>query len=465
MPSGAVAFAVARGRAPDPHDLRMTRLARTITVLPLVAVMYFNTSGGAYTTEGLIASVGPGLGLLILVLVPLLYSLPETLIVAELASAMPEEGGYYRWVRRAFGPFWGFQNGWLTWMYSLVDMAIYPALFNAYLAYFLPELGPLARWIVALAVIWGATAVNLRGAIDVGRASVVAACVIVGGFAALALAAIPHWSHVPWEPFHRAGTPVLGDVGVGLSIALWNYIGWDNASTVQGEVVDATRAYPRALSLALPLVMLGYLVPLGSALAASDWSAWREGGWPDIAVAAAGEALGRPIGIWIALGGLVSALALFNALLLVYSRIPLAMSADGLLPRWLDHTDGRGTPARAVLVSAVCYSIAALIPFGGLVVADVLLYTMALGLEFAALLALRRREPALRGAFRIPAGWWTVLGLALLPMLVLLLAVGLELHDGDYGAPGVVGALAAAALGPVVYGLAARRAAAAARSG
>ena len=57
---------------------------------------------------------------------PLFWSLPEALIVGELASMLPEEGGYYRWVYHAFGPFWAFQNGWWTWMYSLVDMAIYP---------------------------------------------------------------------------------------------------------------------------------------------------------------------------------------------------------------------------------------------------------------------------------------------------------------------------------------------------
>src|SRR5512144_1154021 len=116
--------------------------------------MYFNTSGGAFTTEALVAEVGPGLALLILLLVPLVYSLPETLIVGELASMLPEEGGYYRWVRRAFGPLWAFQNGWYTWLYSLVDMALYPVLFNQYLAYFFPRLDARGQWLVSLAVIW-----------------------------------------------------------------------------------------------------------------------------------------------------------------------------------------------------------------------------------------------------------------------------------------------------------------------
>src|SRR5512141_251696 len=147
-------------------------LRRSLTTLTLVAVMFFNVSGGAFTTESLVVSVGPAVALLILILVPVLWSVPEALIVGELASMLPEEGGYYRWVYRAFGPFWAFQNGWWTWMYSLVDMAIYPVLFNQYLAYFLPPMGQAERWGIALLVIWGATAINLRGALPVGRVSV-----------------------------------------------------------------------------------------------------------------------------------------------------------------------------------------------------------------------------------------------------------------------------------------------------
>src|SRR5499425_858124 len=133
------------------------KLPRAIGTLGLVFVLFFSTSGGPYTTETLIHSVGPGLGLLILILVPLVWSLPEVLIVGELASMLPEEGGYYRWVQRAFGDFWAFQNGWLTWLYSLVDMAIYPVLFLQYLGYFFPGLTSPARFAIMLLVIWIAT--------------------------------------------------------------------------------------------------------------------------------------------------------------------------------------------------------------------------------------------------------------------------------------------------------------------
>jgi amino acid transporter len=429
------------------------KLARSVTTLSLVFILYFCTSGGAFTMETLVHSVGPGLALLILVLVPLVYSLPEVLIVGELASMLPEEGGYYRWVQRAFGPFWAFQNGWLTWAYSLVDMAIYPKLFITYLGYFAPRLSTTAVGVIGLLVIWIPTLFNLMGARRVGRLSVFAGAFIVAGFLAVSLAAIPHATHAPWAPFAAPGRSGVGGLAVGLSIALWNYMGWDNASTVQGEVRDASRSYPRALTFALPLVSAGYLIPLLATLAATDWTTWTDGGWPAIALAAGGR-FGPLLAAWIAVAGMISALALFNALLLSFSRIPLVMASDGLLPAALARTDRHGTPRNAVLCSAVAYSVFMLLPFGGLVVADVLLYSLALMLEFASLIQLRRREPTLRGAFRIPLGTRGVAVLAALPLGVLALVVVLSFQDGEYGLPALIGAVAAISAGPLCYWIA-----------
>lgn len=422
----------------------------------LVFVLFFCTSGGPYTTETLIHDVGPGLGLLILLIVPIIWSIPEALIVGELASMLPEEGGYYRWVDRAFGRFWAFQNGWLTWMYSLVDMAIYPVLFNQYLKYFVPSIEARYTWLVSLVVIWGATAINLRGSVRVGRTSVIAGGFIVAGFVALTIAALPNASHVPWRPFASHDAGGVGGLAVGVSIALWNYIGWDNASTVEGEMQDASRGYPRALAFALPLVAFIYFAPLMSTLAATDWTHWADGEWPAIAAAAVHGRAGLILAAWVGLGGMVSALALFNALLMSYSRIPFVLARDGLLPARLGVADARGTPRTAVLASAVLYSIFVLVPFGRLVIADVLLYSLALFLEFGALVRLRRTEPDLRGPFRIPLGRRAVAALAALPMLVLVVVIGISFRDGEYGVPAVIGAGVAIGLGPIVYALASR---------
>jgi amino acid transporter len=94
------------------------RLRRELGLLPLAAVVFFNVSGGPYGIEDTVPSFGPGLTLLLLVLTPLVWSLPVSLVMAELASAIPHEGGYVTWVRRAFGEFWGFQVGWWSWVDS-----------------------------------------------------------------------------------------------------------------------------------------------------------------------------------------------------------------------------------------------------------------------------------------------------------------------------------------------------------
>jgi amino acid transporter len=153
---------------------------------------------------------------------------------------------------------------------------------------------------------------------------------------------------------------------------------------------------------------------------------------------------------------MISALALFNALLLGYSRIPFVLADDGLLPKALAKLDAHGTPRPAVIVSAVFYSLFALVSFGKLIVADVLLYSVALFLEFGALIQLRKSEPTLRGVFRIPLSRTGVAALASLPMIVLAGVICVSFADGEYGLPAVIGTAIAMAAGPLMYRFAVR---------
>src|SRR5688500_12402834 len=113
---------------------------RSLGLLSLCAATFFVVSGGPYGLEEIIAGHGYARSLGLLLLVPLIWSLPVALLVGELSSALPEEGGYYAWVRRALGPFWGFQEAWLMLATSLFDMAIYPTLFVTYLGRMVPGL-------------------------------------------------------------------------------------------------------------------------------------------------------------------------------------------------------------------------------------------------------------------------------------------------------------------------------------
>jgi amino acid transporter len=171
---------------------------RRLTLVALACLAFFTASGGAFGLEPLVGSVGPGWAVVLIVLTPLIWSLPMALMVAELATLMPDEGGYYVWVREALGPFWGVQEAWWSMGYSVVLLAIFPVLFVSYLTFFIPALAPavgapagmggVVRWFVAVLVIVSAMAVNLLGARDVGRSAKLSATFVLGAFALLVLA-------------------------------------------------------------------------------------------------------------------------------------------------------------------------------------------------------------------------------------------------------------------------------------
>src|SRR6202007_2979970 len=110
--------------------------------------------------EDMVSSSGYGGAILILLLTAGLWGLPTALMVSELSSAIPEEGGYYVWVTRAMGRFWGYQEAWLSLVASIFDMAIYPTLFVGYLGHLLPAAtaGGRAVWVgtalIAACALW-----------------------------------------------------------------------------------------------------------------------------------------------------------------------------------------------------------------------------------------------------------------------------------------------------------------------
>src|SRR5512137_1916726 len=121
-------------------------------------------SGGTYGTEDIVHGAGYMRAILVLLLTPILWSLPTAFMIGELSSALPKEGGYYAWVRRALGNFWGFQEAWLSLAASIFDMAIYPTLFVVYLTRMFPWFAEGNRgWFVGLAVVIACCALNIAG--------------------------------------------------------------------------------------------------------------------------------------------------------------------------------------------------------------------------------------------------------------------------------------------------------------
>src|SRR5271167_4598177 len=192
-------------------------------LLPLIAATYFMVAGGPYGLEDIIGKAGYWRALVLLLVIPVVWSLPTSLMVGELASALPEEGGYYCWVRRALGGFWGFQEAWLSMAASVFDMAIYPVIFVLYLGRIEPAWTAGGRGTLwALTVVVLCAAWNLRGAKAVGEGSVGMFCLLLSPF--VVLTAVGFWrgiaAHSGVGLFHAV--PTAGaDLAGAVSVTLW----------------------------------------------------------------------------------------------------------------------------------------------------------------------------------------------------------------------------------------------------
>lgn len=400
---------------------------RRIGPLPLLGLIYVLVCAGPYGMEELVSASGPGLAMILIVVAPLLWGVPMALAVAELGSAWPLLGGYYRWTALAFGKFWGFQQGWWQLLSAWVDNALYAVLVSDYLVTLVPSLAesrlPLGAGLaitgdigVRLGVIALFSVVNSLGVKEVGSSTLLLSVVLMLPFIPFIYLGFSNWVHSPVAPLSPPGSSAVEALGVGLLIIMWGYSGYEAMSTAVHEVEDPQRNLPRALFWSLPVSILSYAAPLAAALVSyGAWESWTSG-----TLATAGAFIGGPwLQTAVLVGALASSLALFNAYTLSYSRLPQAMAEDRLLPPWLARTSPRwGTPVRAIAVNAVIYAALAFFDFRDLVVVDTILFSAGYILIFASLVRLRSLHPKTPRPYRVPGGWAGVWLVALVPSLV-----------------------------------------------
>lgn len=399
-------------------------------------------SGGPYGIEEIIGGSGYADGVLILLVVPLLWSLPVGLMVGELSAAIPDEGGFYVWVRRALGPFWGFQEAWLSLAASVFDMTAYLVLFVLSLARIWPPAGHygffIGSGIVILSVAW-----NLCGAKSVGEGSLLMAALLLAPFVLLTVCAFVSGGSAPAAP-----ATVEHDFLAAILVAMWNYMGWDNASTIAGEVENPQRNYPRVMLLALVAICFCYVMPVlavwHAGLPLSDWTT---GSWVTIV----GKIGGKTLATFTAVMALVSTFGIFNSLTLSLSRLPLAMAEDGYAPHIFARKLKNGAPWVAIVACGLLWVSALGLSFDRLVLLDVLLYGSSLVLEFVALTMLRLREPDIPRPFRMPGGVTGTVVAALGPAALLACALVKSRADKLGNVSAFAVGITIAALGVVMY--------------
>lgn len=417
----------------------------------LIFVIFLTCSGGPYGLEPVLKHVGAAWALVLLVVIPILWDIPSILTVLELNSMMPVNGGYYEWVKQALGRSWAFMEGWWTWLYTFVDLAIYPVLFVQYVSYFVPGVEAV-KVPVCLAIIWISALLNILGIIHVGRTSVVLGSILLAPFFLLvAVGFTRYFTGGDLQPVLQftAHPPGFTQVGLAMYTIMWNFIGWDNVTTYAQEVERPVQTYLRSIIAAFIFILVLYLAAVTVAgMYGVDPERLTEEGFPLL-----GDMVGGPwLGGFIAVGGMASALGLFTNVLLSVSRIPKVMADDGILPKRVSAVHSKfGTPYISIILCAVVVSGMILWSFGELLIIDVIVYGTGLFLEYVSLIVLRRTQPDAHRPFKIPLPVPGLIAMTVIPFLCFFTALAAALTDAGGSLTPALFALGTLLTAPVAW--------------
>ena len=389
-----------------------------ISTATVVFMIFCLCAAGAYGIEDMIPQAGPGLTLVMLIVLPFLWSTPMGLIASELGSAIPEEGGFYKWVQRACGEFWGFQAGWWRTLSIYVDNTIYVVLAGSYLASVV-DMSPTGEYLFKASMIIFFTYINIRGIRDVGFVSTVISILIMVAFAMVAVVGFVTWESNPFEPFTPPEQSLLQSIGAGIAIGVWMYSGYESMSTMAGELKDP-QVIPRATLISVPLIMAAYILPTLAGLASlGSWSEWSSAGGYSYGDVVASFIPG--LGVAFVIVAVLANFSVFNAYIASGSRGFFALADDNLAPPALVKcSKDRGVPYVAVLSLGAFSLIACTFPFEVIVVVDVMLFVSGYILIFISACILRIREPDMDRPFKVPFGTRTFVAMCIPPVAIAL---------------------------------------------
>ena len=283
----------------------------------LVFLTFYSVSGGAFGIEQIVQAAGPLYALLGFSLL-LVWAVPEALVTAELSGALPESSGSVAWVTAAFGPFWGFQKGWLSWLSGVSDNSLYPILFLDTLVSLMTSMnGEVSifssgypRWLFIVTATLGLTYLNYRGLEFVGY-SVTAICIFTL-FPFVVFCAI---GVTKMQPGRLLNTLPGGVSAIKWRLLLntffWNINYWESAASYSADVVDPGTNYPRGMFWAVILVTAGLIFPVIVAIGSSNlpYSEWSDGSFTSIAT----EIVGPWLGYWMMAASAVTNIGMFEA--------------------------------------------------------------------------------------------------------------------------------------------------------
>lgn len=459
-----------------------------VKVSTVVFMIFCLCAAGAYGIEEMIPESGPGLTIIMLIVLPFVWSTPLGLVAAELGSARPQEGGYYKWVQEALGEYWGFQAGWWRTISIYIDNTLYVILAGGYIASTW-DIGPGMEMAIKIAMILIFTYINIRGVKDVGIVSTILSILVIVAFAMVAICGFLNWEQNPMVPITGDGAwgtmgfsgIAFADwvyyIGMGIALGMWMYAGYESMSTIAGEVKNP-QVIPKATLITVPLIMAVYIFPTVAGLASlnmekitqvlgdsapqviadtaaylevaeSDVQAWMfwgteagTVGYADVVTANWGPAFG----VFFVIVAVLAQCSIYNTYIASGSRGFFALADDYLAPPILVKCDKKhGVPYISVLTVAIVNIILCQFAFTTVVVVDVFLLVSAYVMIYISALVLRKRLPREEFKFKIPGGYGVLVFVCIMPCIVAFIAF--FINGTDYFIGGMLGIVS----GPILY--------------
>ncbi|MDR0817201.1 MAG: APC family permease [Clostridiales Family XIII bacterium] len=463
-------------------DAGETGLKKTkMSTFTVVFMVFSLVAAGAYGIEAMIPATGPGIALILLMVLPFVWGLPFGLVASELGSVRPQEGGYYKWVQEALGEFWGFMAGWWRTISIYIDNTLYVILAGGYFASMVGfdkikgTIGPWEiSWLLEFAfkviMILIFVGINLKGVKELSVVTNILSILVLVAFAVVAIIGFINWSG---NPFTTGALPDEGIIagslttypvenpiewiyyiGGGIAIGMWMYSGYESMSTIAGEIEDP-QVIPKATLITVPLIMATYILPTMAGLAAfkgegPDYSFlnWGEEA-PAIGYATVAEHFTAPVvGIIFAIVAILAQCSIYNTYIASGSRGFFTLAGDKLAPPFLVKVNRKtGIPQRAVLSVGIVNIILCMFAFKTIVVVDVFLLISSYIMVYISAMILRKKftPEEYKGKFKIPGGYGFLCVLCIVPIAIAVFSF--FINGTDYFIGGMIGIIS----GPIVY--------------
>lgn len=405
------------------------RPKKKIGLAALVVLTFYTVSGGPFGIEDIVRAGGPFYALMGFSLL-IVWAIPEALITCELSTAMPEASGSVAWVEAAFGPWWAFQKGYLSWLSGVADNALYPILFlDCLLELFADDKGvpPLSgdesavlKWLVVISVTLALTYLNYRGLDVVTEVAIVICLFSLLPFIIFCVLGAPHVDPSKWLV-----TPPGGLSGVDWRLLLntffWNINYWESAASFSGEVENPGKTFPRGIALAVLLVFLSTFIPvlIGTGASHDPYQEWTDGYFVHLS----SEIVGPWLSYWMMIGGTLTTIGMFEAEMSSDAWLVAGMAERGILPAWLAERNAYGTPTWGILLSASGVILLCWMRFSEIVQLLNLLFCLGQVIEFMAFLELRRSQPDLARPYKIPLGFNAMCVVIAFPLLFIAIII------------------------------------------